>query len=76
MNGNPGYTGLGLLVEVTGLLIGGCGEGTGTRLAVPRSPSRRQPIEARHTLLTVVPRGVVLTCLGHMHEKKTQLRVP
>lgn len=43
-------------------IVGGCGEGAGTPLAVPRSPSGRQPVEAGHTLLTVVPGCVMLTC--------------
>lgn len=65
-----------LLGKVPGLLVGGGGEGAGTRLAVPGSPAGRQPIEARQAALTVVPGGVVSTRLGHMHEKKTQLSFP
>lgn len=55
------------------LLVGGWGEGAGTRLAVPRSPSGRPPVEARQALLTVVPGGAVLAILGHMEEKTAQL---
>lgn len=58
------------------LLVGGCGEGAGTPLAVPRSPSGGQPVEAGRALLTVVPSGVVLARLEHTHEEKTQFRLP
>ena len=63
-------------VEELGLLVGGCGERAGTRLAVPRGPSGRQPVEAGKAALAVVPSGVVLACLGHTHGKKTRLRPP
>lgn len=42
-------------------VVGGGGERAGTRLAVPRSPSGRLPVEARQALLTVVTSGVVCT---------------
>lgn len=63
-------------MELPGLLVGGCGEGAGTLLAVPRSPSGRQPVEAGCALLTVVPGGVVLARLEHVNEEKTQFRSP
>lgn len=45
-----------------GAEVVGCrGKGTGARLAVPRSPSGRRPIEARLALLAVVSGGVVCT---------------
>ena len=65
LDGDPGPSGQGWLMEVPGLLVGGRGEWASAGLAVPGGPSGRQPEEARQAALTVVPSGVVLACLGN-----------
>ena len=65
LDGDPGPSGQGWLVEEPGLLVGGCGERARAGLAVPGGPSGRQPVEAGQAALAVLPGGVVLACLGN-----------